>query len=673
MVGVGGVLLTGPAASVAQTPTYSIAKPGLYGGDHQSQQGVVASSVVDTSPSGDAIIGVSSRYLGIQVNGSAAWVYRAGQTIRLGLLDGEHTSGDGQQWSRPAGLTRPAPPGDGSGPGGPGGAVVGVAGVSRRFAGFDALGQSAWLAMLALPDGSGGGVWSYRVLGLRDGAHTSDIGERFSAVAAVCPCGAVGGDSRRYLGAGGGGGGGGGGGDVGQSAWVFAGDTIAAVGLVDLEHTRPDGLVYSQIQDGLVSDDGAFAGFSRRYGAGGEALGQTAWLWRAGVLTRVGFTGPGYRDAAGLQFSAIVGLNGAGDAAGYSFTQIITGPYGRAAWRRRAETGQTERIGLRDSEHTKDGFQVSQPEAINARGDIIGFAEHYVNGARGQSTWIDRVGGATQRIGLLDGEHTRANGNRFARTTLLTDSGRVAGVSTRYASSLEVGQSAWVFDGVTSRRVGLLDGPHRSSGSPSARLVSQVSAMNARGDSAGQSARYSAGVLVGYSGWFFDSASGDITPLVFSVGEREAAYTTISHVTDEGTVIGGYIRYEANQQVQRAFLWTRETGFRDLGSLVLGGLQLNGWSALEEVSRVRAGSAAYIVGNGRAEEDTSGGSVYLLMRGPDRACRADVNADGQVDPDDLADFIGDYFGGRESADFNLDGVVDPDDLSDCIVAFFAGC
>jgi len=56
-------------------------------------------------------------------------------------------------------------------------------------------------------------------------------------------------------------------------------------------------------------------------------------------------------------------------------------------------------------------------------------------------------------------------------------------------------------------------------------------------------------------------------------------------------------------------------------------------------------------------------------------CRADVNADGELNPDDLADYIGAYFANPpgSSSDFNADGETNPDDLADYIGAFFNGC
>jgi len=59
----------------------------------------------------------------------------------------------------------------------------------------------------------------------------------------------------------------------------------------------------------------------------------------------------------------------------------------------------------------------------------------------------------------------------------------------------------------------------------------------------------------------------------------------------------------------------------------------------------------------------SGVSVLFTLK-------TDFNNDGNVDPDDLADFIGAFFSGGAGTDFNGDGTVDPDDLADYIGAYF---
>jgi hypothetical protein len=58
-----------------------------------------------------------------------------------------------------------------------------------------------------------------------------------------------------------------------------------------------------------------------------------------------------------------------------------------------------------------------------------------------------------------------------------------------------------------------------------------------------------------------------------------------------------------------------------------------------------------------------------------RVCDVDFNQDGNLDPDDLSDYIACYFSlpPCSGADFNSDTNIDPDDLSDYIAAYFGGC
>ncbi|MBL8759266.1 MAG: hypothetical protein JNK35_12645 [Phycisphaerae bacterium] len=61
------------------------------------------------------------------------------------------------------------------------------------------------------------------------------------------------------------------------------------------------------------------------------------------------------------------------------------------------------------------------------------------------------------------------------------------------------------------------------------------------------------------------------------------------------------------------------------------------------------------------------------------ACGPDFNGDGNLDPDDLADYIACYFGETtganpcDRADYDGSTFVDPDDLADYIASYFAGC
>jgi len=70
-----------------------------------------------------------------------------------------------------------------------------------------------------------------------------------------------------------------------------------------------------------------------------------------------------------------------------------------------------------------------------------------------------------------------------------------------------------------------------------------------------------------------------------------------------------------------------------------------------------------------------GGNQVVVVTGFARPCAPDFNADGNLDPDDLSDYIACYFEMPPCprADYNSDFNTDPDDLSDYIADFFNGC
>ncbi len=97
-------------------------------------------------------------------------------------------------------------------------------------------------------------------------------------------------------------------------------------------------------------------------------------------------------------------------------------------------------------------------------------------------------------------------------------------------------------------------------------------------------------------------------------------------------------------------------------------------SATLSIDGVIASATLRVFGlNGCLATGYSSRTAALTFGGP-TCCRADFNADGVLDPDDLADFIACYFSQPcAQADFNNDGFIDPDDLADFIGDFFAGC
>jgi photosystem II stability/assembly factor-like uncharacterized protein len=93
------------------------------------------------------------------------------------------------------------------------------------------------------------------------------------------------------------------------------------------------------------------------------------------------------------------------------------------------------------------------------------------------------------------------------------------------------------------------------------------------------------------------------------------------------------------------------------------------WSRLEGLEgelpiSLAAGPTTLLAG-------TAGAGIFTATIG----CRADFDNNGILNPDDLSDFITEFFltppGPR--ADFDNNGITNPDDLADFIAAFFLGC
>ena len=87
------------------------------------------------------------------------------------------------------------------------------------------------------------------------------------------------------------------------------------------------------------------------------------------------------------------------------------------------------------------------------------------------------------------------------------------------------------------------------------------------------------------------------------------------------------------------------------------------------------GSAEFATGGTPVTANTAVTLVPGIAPDPCNTCRPDFNGDGNLDPDDLADYIGAFFSSPplDGSDFNGDGLTDPDDLADYISEFFAGC
>ncbi len=93
-----------------------------------------------------------------------------------------------------------------------------------------------------------------------------------------------------------------------------------------------------------------------------------------------------------------------------------------------------------------------------------------------------------------------------------------------------------------------------------------------------------------------------------------------------------------------------------------------------EIRRLTATTGAFtVLGSSNSVWPSTGFGLAYANAKP--ACRPDYDGDGQLNPDDLGDYVTDYFSPAPTpiADWNGDGNVNPDDLGDYITAYFFGC
>ena len=149
-----------------------------------------------------------------------------------------------------------------------------------------------------------------------------------------------------------------------------------------------------------------------------------------------------------------------------------------------ANSYKIETLGLTDADHTRnDGYRESSASILTDSGKVGGRSHLYYGGNNklGFSTWVFD-GNTTRQVGLTDADHTRNDGYRESSLTSFTNSGKFGGWSRQYfGGSNEAGFSAWVFDGNSTWKAGLYDSRHSDH--------NFISGMNELGQAAG-TARY---------------------------------------------------------------------------------------------------------------------------------------------------------------------------------------
>jgi hypothetical protein len=550
-------------------PRYKIATLGFDDPEHTFSFGSQISSAGVLNDAGQ-VIGSSVRISDSDTYwGQSAWLFDGAATINVGLTSPEYTRSDGRKVSSANNL-------NGAGQ---------VAGTSERYFGDQLFGQSAWLY-----DGA-----TTIDIGLTGPEHTRDDGYVNSVAFGLNEAGQVLGRSERFDSS-----------NPGDTAWLYDGTTTIDVGLTGPEHTGGSGIKRSYPL--ALNEAGQVIGYSDHFN-GGTYLGQSAFLYNGATTLDVGLVGPGYVYATeDYQHSEVMALNEAGQVAGYSQRFSGENALGYSAFLYDGAT--TTNISLAGTEHTRDdGSTDSQPVAINEAGQVSGVAKRYAGGSAelGQSVWL-YDGGATVDVGLTGTEHTRGDAYKHSEAIALNDAGLVLGNSRRYSADAYFGQSAWLYDGATTIDIGLT-GPEHTDGE--GYKYSAAVAMNAAGQAIGFSTRYVDGFSSGQDAWLYDPVLGQTIPLRPWLSSDGYAYSEVNYLGDDGLVLGTYELYDEYDFPlgERAFYFTITDGVQDLGSLVVGGLEVNGWEFLE-LART-ANNSGQILGFGRHTQ--SGGELPFLL------------------------------------------------------------
>jgi len=404
---------------------------------------------------------------------------------------------------------------------------------------------------------------------------------------------------------------------LGQIVWLSDGVTYQNIGLSGPEYqipfTGPGGGTQEYSDAFTMNDVGQVAGQTMRYDATGNSLGRDVWFYQNGITQQVGLVGPNYSytppgDSEVYESSQGGGLRAVGTVIGYTQRYNALGnSLGEDAWI--FTGGITQQIGLLGSNYSYSYngpgggvYQSSSTASGNDANQVIGVTNRYASSGAslGQDTWIFN-GHNTVAIGLTGNgySYSASPGNVYESSypAGMNNFGDVAGTSTRMnAAGRAVGSDAWFFDGKSTRAVGLTG----------------FSASVVQINDAGQAIGYTTGITTGNAGftegWFFDEKTETTTLLTLSTPTERFVNTEPEILTDSGVVLGeGEFYVGSTDEGTRAFLWSDSLGFRDLGSLISGGLTAQGWDALADVyapyipgtsGELADGSPEYIVGIG---------------------------------------------------------------------------
>jgi hypothetical protein len=203
----------------------------------------------------------------------------------------------------------------------------------------------------------------------------------------------------------------------------------------------------------------------------------------------------------------------------------------------------------------------------------------------GRSAWVFD-GMETHRVGLLEDEHYGDywDGWTDNRVDHVNATGQAGGRAERYDGSNEIGWSAWIYDGSQTVQVGLIDAEHTQGiqGDTPGYRDSRVETMNNSGQAIGRSERYGDIYSNGLSAWIYN---GNDT---LRLGFTDATHTDAGDDNHRVSVA------EAINEAGQAFGYSRRFD--------VGGTNRSAWFYDgQEQHRVGFTGGQYVNGEGRQE------------------------------------------------------------------------
>jgi hypothetical protein len=474
---------------------------------------------------------------------------------------------------------------------------------------------------------------------------------------------------------------------LGTDAWFHDGTSTHVIGLTGGIHSSDTGYGLNHLNmPQQLNDAGQVIGYHER--KNGAPYGQDTWFYDGSSTREIGLTGNGYEynftNGVPYRYNAALRLTQSGRVLGYTKRRDQNGnDRGQDAWL--FDGSSTQLVGLTGSGYQAGAYRFSEATQVNESGMVAGISHRRgpTGYALGQDAWLFD-GHDTHVIGLVGPGYdavTLAGTVRNSRVVAMNEAGFVTGntlqnyvVSGTETSS--TGGDSWLYDGVSTRRINPIGGVYEqpyTSQQPG--RGSNALAINAIGQVIGTARRFT-GEHAGWSAWFYDVTTDTTSELHFSFPPRSGleSHTYPMLLTEQGVVLGNYRFFESGgPSYDRAFWWSAEEGFRDLGELVFD-LSAEQWGTLSNVydalipgaaGAVLGGSPQFIVGRGIAQDQAGGESVYLLTA--KELTPGDADLDGDVDLSDLG-ILATYYDQHDShlgwvnGDFDGDDDVDLSDL-----------